>query len=570
MTSDELINSAFGSDKIYPPEKLYDFTKDKPLMEYLRNNYPEAYDFINLKELTIENSPAGIAAIGVYPSLTLYLNYQKLTYMREQCLPLNLTDFYKTLACLIIHEELHYVLKHFRVPFFGYNHDLLNIAQDMVIDNMINQKNPGWRNWEKAAEKINKAIDTQHSILKKISLDEKDKNYLLNLSDLDVYTYLKILLPDIKPPQSFDDHLWNKNNQRQQSGDSQQGNQQGSQQGSQQGDQQGNQQDSQQGSQQGNQQGNQQSSQQGNQQSSQQSNQQGNQQGSQQGNQQANQQGNNTQGNIPSSNDTGTAEEDNYSNIFSVLSNQARTRAAQNRKRPLARPSGGAGAIDRVIEAVAKGREHNLFNLLKKFIKKISYKQQTNTWKKISKKQPGLKPGVINKKAPGEVLILIDTSGSMHSFLTDYLEDTMYGIYSAFSKIAKVYGVPSRMVMADIADRVLTCKEIKDPKELSKIQLSLGGDTYFQDAFEQLVLNWKNLKTDGNTKSGKKNSSQDFPDFILVLTDFDDPCDFLADLRYKPLANRIIWLSTEPDCPFLPPIGHIVDVFAKDWYTSLR
>ncbi|WP_413852943.1 hypothetical protein [Candidatus Ruminimicrobium bovinum] len=213
MTSDELINLAFGSQQIYPLFELYIFQKDKYFLEYLQINYPSVYDFITSKQLTIKHLKDGIAAITINQTtgnVILFINYHKITYIRNICLGMETESFYETLACLIMHEQLHYMLKHFRVPFDGYNHKQLNIAQDMVIDNMIHRINPGWRNWQTVVDEINNTIDklNKNTMFNKISTEENSKYDLLNFSDLDIYFYISEL--NLKNEQErIDKHEWN-------------------------------------------------------------------------------------------------------------------------------------------------------------------------------------------------------------------------------------------------------------------------------------------------------------------------------------------------------------------------
>ena len=236
---------------------------------------------------------------------------------------------------------------------------------------------------------------------------------------------------------------------------------------------------------------------------------------------------------------------------------QSRARLSQNEGRLLPE---GADVMDEMMHVIACGKEHNLFNLLQKFIKKISYKQTRYTWKRVSKKQPYRKPGVMYKKSPGEVLLIIDTSGSMHAFINKHIADMANAIYTAFARMSRVYGVPSLMYKADVDDRVLNLKEIESVDELKEIDLTGGGGNDFEHIFDRLVLHWKE-----QTKS-----SQKFPDFILVLTDFGDDWDFLDRPEYKEVAERIIWLSTNPHYPLRPSKGYVVDVLSDDWSVSIR
>ena len=530
MTCDELINLAFSHSQKYAPEDLYDFRADDDLMTYLHTHYPEAYDFLHLPGLTLAEDPVGIAAVGVEPRLTLYLNPHKLTFMKQTSGLLHLDEFYKTFACLILHEEMHYVLRHFRFPQAAYKHDLLNIAQDMVIDNRIHIQNPGWRNWQHKIDEINCAIDEQHRTLAKLSADPNDPHFVLNFSDIDIYFYLDELNLARNPqdPPQFDEHPWNDEPKA------------GS------------------GSHAAEHAGGHTQETLGNHTAD-------NQTPSERGNSPEN------SGNTPADRQTGQAPKKSappdtkapanppdYDTILGELVKAARDRASQNEGRPWLNKN--EQIMDRTLQIVAKGKEHNLFALLKRFIKKISYKQRTLTWKKISRKQPCIKPGTIYKKMPGEVLILIDTSGSMHAFIKKHIADTMNGIYTAFAQVARNYGLPSKMYKSDFAEQVLNFNKIKSVEELRNVTLFPGGGTSLSAAFSAVVDPWRKL-----TKSTQK-----APDFILIITDFGDDYTFLKGNKYSALANKIMWLSTDPHTAFRPPVGIVVDVLADDWSTSIR
>ena len=514
MTSDELINLAFSSKEKYPLYELYNFQKDNLFLEYLQTNYPSVYDFITSKQLKVKHLKDGIAAITINPKdeqVTLLINYHKITYIRNICLGMETENFYETLACLIMHEQLHYILKHFRVPFDGYNNNQLNIAQDMVIDNMIHRINSGWRNWQNFVDEINATIDklNKNSVFHKIYTEENSKYDLLNFSDLDIYFYISELKLETEQ-ERIDKHEWN--------GDEVSEDTEGKQQ-------------------------------------EQQSQQEDNSCTSQQPNEQDN------ENSKPSKEESDTETDKPAEDIFDKLASKARERISQNTNRKISKLNNNSELLDKVINKIANGKEHNLFNILKKYIKKMSYKQTTNTWKKISKKQPLKRPGVMYKKTPGEVLIIIDTSGSMHDFINNKIEDTMNGVYTAFAKMAKVYGLPSKIYKSDVDDRILTFNKINSVKELYEVKIALGGGNDFKFVFDKLVLNW--------SKTAK--SSQKFPDFILVLTDFGDDFSFLRKTEYKPVENKIIWLYTNFGDNFpLPKVGHIVDVLADDWSTSIR
>ena len=487
MTSDELINLAFGSQQTYPLCELYIFQNDIFFLEYLQTNFPSVYDFITSKQLKIKHLKDGIAAVTVDQTtgqVTLFINYHRITYIRNICFGMETEEFYETMACLIMHEQLHYMLKHFRVPFEAYNHNQLNIAQDMVIDNMIHRINPGWRNWQNFVDEINDTIDKlgKNKLFHKISTEENSQYDLLNFSDIDVYFYISELKLENEQDR-IDKHEWN--------GDEVSEDTEGKQQ-------------------------EQQSQREDNSCTSQQSNEQDNE--------------NSKPSKEESDNETDKPAED----MFDKLASKARERLAQNANRKISKLNNNSELLDKVINKIANGKEHNLFNILKKYIKKMSYKQTTNTWKKISKKQPLKRPGVMYKKTPGEVLIIIDTYGSMHDFINNKIEDTMNGVYTAFAKMAKVYGLPSKIYKSDVDDRILTFNKINSVKELYEVKIALGGGNDFQFVFDKLVLNW--------SKTAK--SSQKFPDFILVLTDFGDDFSFLTSsfctFNQKSNSNLVI------------------------------
>ena len=611
MQSDALLNFGFGCKTVYPQEKQYNLLTDEEFGTFLHLHYPEAEDLLNsvrAGKIKLKHYEHGMAAIGVFPELTLWLNFNKLTAMQEKCGLPELDDFYETLACLLLHEKSHYSLRHFRVPFPAFDHNLLNIAQDMVIDTRIHRKNSGWRNWQDTIEQINRRIDERQSPLPKISADPNDRYYLLNFSDLDIYHYLDVLgLHQPKTPPRFDEHNWGnqadpdgshsksgegQNGQRGQDRDSQSG-QGGQSEGGETpppppsggGDNSDGQSDGQNGQAQGQGQGGQGQGQESRQ--------------DRQGEQSQSQDGQGEQGpeNQPDGPNKAAADHPNanrpdatdrpsdasaqpqgqnsannekdeknqpetglpqgFGDIMDDWISQSRARLSQNEGRLLPE---GADVMDEMMHVIACGKEHNLFNLLQKFIKKISYKQTRYTWKRVSKKQPYRKPGVMYKKSPGEVLLIIDTSGSMHAFINKHIADMANAIYTAFARMSRVYGVPSLMYKADVDDRVLNLKEIESVDELKEIDLTGGGGNDFEHIFDRLVLHWKE-----QTKS-----SQKFPDFILVLTDFGDDWDFLDRPEYKEVAERIIWLSTNPHYPLRPSKGYVVDVLSDDWSVSIR
>jgi hypothetical protein len=461
----------------------------------------------------------------------------------------------------------------------------MNIAQDMVIDSRIHLKNPQWRNWQELITQINRRIDETNALFPKISTDPKDRYYILNLSDLDIYCYLVSLkIQNPQTPPRFDEHNWAGTPDS--SGNSQ-GNKSGDKTGNNQGNQNGEgpnvtpppadpngPQDSV-----GNGQGQNNSDNQDEQAGKNSSDKQNEQAGKNSPDNQDEQAGKNSPDNQngqagkispDDSSDADTADKNDkadndgekelpkgFDDLMDEWCAKSRARLSQNDERFVPE---NALIMDKMMHVIACGKEHNLFNLLQKFIKKISYKQTRYTWKKISKKQPYSKPGVMYKKTPGEVLLMIDTSGSMHDFINEHIAEMAQAIYAAFARMSRVYGVPSRMYKADVDHRVLNFKKIEKAEELKEIDLAGGGGNAFEHIFNKLVLHWKE----------QTHSSQKFPDFILVLTDFGDDWRFLDRPEYKEVAEKIIWLSTDPYNPLRPSKGYIINVLSDDWSVSIR
>lgn len=564
MTEDELIIAGFEFTGSYEKKGWYDFLADSVFIEYLKNNYPDAFDFLSISKIQY-NTSVKFAAVSIDRENNkpiLYLNKDRVTHLRELCTGTKMIQFYNTLACLIVHEELHYVLRHFRVPFQGFDCELLNIAQDMVIDNIIHRRNPGWRNWEGKVGAINRRIDQTKSILPKLSLVAGDKYDLLNFKDLDIYHYMNQLAIDIESGkmQRFDTHEWTeevltkeKNKPKDDGEGEGKEKGEGEGKGKEKGESDGEGKDKGDSEGEGKEKGD--------------SDGKGKEKGKSEGEGKGKDKGDSEgEGEDESSSDKEHDEKGSKPDPFEILAGRARERLGENAKRlPGGFFGGDIHVVDKVFDKVASGREHNFFNILKKFIKKMSYKQKNNTWKKTSRKQPGVKPGVIYKKTPGEVLIMVDTSGSMLQFINKRIEDTMNGIYTAFTRMAKVYGIPSKMYKADVDDMVRSFRKINKVEDLKKIQLIGGGGNNFEHIFNELVFGWKS----------KTKSSQKFPDFVIVITDLGDDLSFLKDPKYRSFGNKIIWIYTQTQeiGGFLyekPAVGIVIDAFADDWSASIR
>jgi hypothetical protein len=547
--------------KKYTPEQLYDFTKDESFLEYLKNYYPGIYDFYKNSNFQYSNNKTKIktktAAVSVCKKqgVSLYINQVFFTQIREICKD-NIKDFYDILKDIIYHEELHFVLAHFRIPREFINHTILNYAQDIVIDNFIYEIDPKWRNWKYLIDKINAKIDeTDNKSFRKISLNKGDKNYILNFNDLDIYYYLLNFCnsEELEKIKRIDDHSWtNSNNQdKQKQGEGGDNKEKESQEGES-GDEnkkegENGRGEEKEGGKDGNENQDKQKQGEGGDNKEKES------QEGESGNENKKESGNGKE-------DENEENEDKSEEIFEKLAAGARARIASNSNRTIYNQYGIGGGVDEVIKRVADGKEHNLFNILKKYIKKISYKQKNYTWKKINKRQPLLKPGFVLKKQPGEVLLVLDTSKSMHKFINDHLKNVINEIYIAFKKIAHLYGVPSTFFQIDSDSMVLAIKEIKEIEELENFKIKLGGGTDFKPVFDIVLNDWRKKYSKHNQK---------VPDFILFITDLGADLDFLENNEYAIFADKLIWLVTG-EFYKRPSIGTVINVFANDWKASTR
>lgn len=547
----ETILKNINYDKKYLQEQLYDFTNDESFLNYLKYYYPGIYDFYkNCKFKYSELTNTVAVWVEKKEGVFLFINQKFLTQVKEICDD-NIKNFYDILRDIIYHEELHYLLAHFRIPSEFVDHKLLNYAQDIVIDNFIYEIDSKWRNWKFLIDKINNEIDKkQDKVFSKISLNRTEKNYILNFTDLDIYYYLLNFCDkdELEKTNRIDQHTWT--NETKQSGDNQKQNSKDDVKNKNQ-----------------NGENKEQESDKQNSKSKKESNKDEREEDKNENGKVSPKNGKNESENKKENINESENEADfvynQYEKIIEAMAASVRERIATNSNRILYSNYNSQSKVDQVIKRVADGREHNLFNILKKYIKKLSYKQRNYTWKKINKRQPLLKPGTVLKKQPGEVLLVLDTSGSMHDFINRHLNKVINEIYITFKKIAHIYGIPSKFYHIDSDNSVLSIKEIEKIEELNDFKLVLGGGTNFKPVFDTVLRDW--------SKKYSKNN-QKIPDFILFITDLEVNTSFLEENKYAIFDNKLIWLFTNGNNFQYekPPIGTVINVFANDWAVSIR
>jgi predicted metal-dependent peptidase len=508
-------------------------------MNFLYRKFPFVYDFIQESQINL-NDKVPLAGIGIKNKIPdIHLNVHRLTYLKENVgIKWDASIFYETLACLLWHEILHIQLRHFAVVSIKPKYaNKWNIVQDMVIDNIIHSEYPGWRNWKEKIDEINAKIDElkKGDILEKISFNknESQKKYIGNLTDKDLMRYFTNLNIDenTNVEEKLDEHLWNDEDEAKSNDDTQRKSKNGDKTSSN---------------------------------SGQEKNQETNIEKNTDSENRNNQNVENSQNKI--SNESNKKDEENKSSgneiderIIDKLENLARGRIEKSKKMPFAAP----GIGDIITQKTGEGRRYNLLQILKRYIKKISLKQKELTWKKISKKQPTIRPGAIYRKQPGEIVFIVDTSGSMTGYLQKEFYSLIKSINDAFKNLAKTYRASfSQFYQIEADSDVRSIKEIKKLEELNELinkQLKGGGGTDYKPIFDLIIDKW--------TK--ETNSMQKLPDLILFLTDLEVDLEFLKDPKYSALSNRLVWLYTGRKITQRPPIGDICSAFPDDFGASL-
>lgn len=480
MTSDDLLKTAFAFEGKYPPAEHYDFRKDADFLTFLHTRFAYVEDFLKVSNLSF-NPNTKLAAIGIKDEKpVICLNPERLTFLWKGVQNNNwpVALFYETLGCLLWHETLHVELRHFRLPgsHTAAEASRWNVAQDMVIDNLIHSRYNGWRNWGGYVDKINKRIDEtgKGGFLKKISVENPAAGevHISRLLDKNLIVYFNLLEIDTSEPDSqrIDEHQYGGTSDPL------------------------------------------------------------------------------TKTKKPSG---GAPKED----IFDKLEGWARARNEKAKARPLAQPETG----DIIAQKTCEGRRYNLLQVLKRYLRKISLKQKTYSWKKTGRKQPGRRPGIIYKKQPGEVLFVVDTSGSMEAYIQTEFAGLIKELYAAFSRLAKMQGSAfSRFYQLEADQQVRAVKPIENVEALKNLvdgSLKGMGGTDYRPIFEWVLKNWRKSKT-----------AQPLPDLILFLTDLDAPLDFLKAGKYSVFDSRLVWLYTKRGVPAdYPPRGNLCNVFPDDF-----
>jgi predicted metal-dependent peptidase len=244
--------------------------------------------------------------------------------------------------------------------------------------------------------------------------------------------------------------------------------------------------------------------------------------------------------------------------IASKLEELARARNQANADKPFT----GQHKGDLIAQKAAEGRRYNLISILNRHLRRLSQKQKTNSWKKVSRKQYGRRPGMIYKKQPGEVLLIIDTSGSMVPFIEKGLSSLLNDLYNAFSKVASMQGAAfSRFYEVEADARIKSVSEVTglgQLAELSRKAMRGTGNTDYRPVLNWALGNWRDT-----------GSRQKLPDLIFFVTDFDADLKWLEHSKYTPLQRRLIWLNTNKFAPFRNPArGEVYDVFPDDFGVS--
>jgi len=558
MTEDDILKNLFEFNGKYEKDKLYFFEKDENFLDYLKNKLAGVYDFINNSEIKYSSTVplAGITIDKKTGKPLIYLNPNRITHFYHMMYSgkIEITFFYRTLSAILWHESLHVILKHFSHPqiFSNSDNEKWNIVQDIFIDNLIHSIYPGWRNWKDYIDnKINNEIEKQKlsKFLKKISLDQDITNpdyiYIKHINDTILYNYLNILNISTEPQNEkrFDTHFEEHNEdfstkgeeQREDSDDNSKNDDLNSEKNS----------DKQ------------------------------NKKEEQENNTNSNK---NEDSSETNENETRDKEEtskcddpknkknsdkenedkkndsssDKFNDFFDKLEKEARKRNEERDKKPLA----DKDFSDIITQKATEGRKYSLLNILQKYIKKINYKQKINTWKKTSRKLYRIRPGIIHKKQPGEIIIIVDTSGSMVYFLKYNFKNIIEGIYKTFIKISKVYGNASKMFYLEADQKITETIEIKKNQDIEAITekaLKGGGGTDYKPVFDWIIENWH------------KYSSQKVPDLVIFITDFGTDLNFLKDEKYNIFNDRnLLWLSTVK-YDIIIPKGKIIPIYPDDF-----
>ncbi len=501
MTNDELLIKSFDFKGKYDSGEFYFFQKDLGFMDYLKKNLPSVYDFVEQSALEYsDNVPiAGIKIERNKPKI--YLNPHRITFMRKGVSEYkwDLSLFYETLGCVLWHESLHVILRHFVHSELNLR---WNVVQDIFIDNLIHSKYPGWRNWSDYIEELNSKIEKENKkdMLKLLSVEKNSegKVYIGDLNDSILYSYLDILSEEPKEQNKkrFDSHFGENFPKEGSNETSPEG-----------------------------------------------------------ADSVFNKRDKSEEKEGDKNQDSGGPEK---SDIFDRLASKARNRNEKAQSNAFSEKN----ISDIITEKSFDSAGYDLLNIIKKYLKKISYKQKRYTWKKTSRKLYGRRPGAVYKKQPGEVLIIIDTSGSMVWFLRKYFTSFLKDLYFNFIRLSKIYGAFPSLSYLEADDKITDSKELKnigDIEELIEKTLKGGGGTDYKPVFDWIEDN------------RKKRKDPSFPDLIIFLSDLGTELEFLKEEKYSFLNNRLLWIYTGITSTItkLPPRGDLVYFINKDYGVNL-
>jgi len=492
---DEILNQTF-SNVNNAPDTDYNFMSNAGFIEYLDKNYPAIKQFVTEELQEIKFMTNGIAAINVDMETgkpILHINPKAALFILNECPKIcEISDCYDAFACVLWHESLHYIFRHFRMPFEGFEPRMMNIAMDMIIDNHIHASVPGWRNWEKYIDAVNKQSPQKH--LPQISMQPGEKNSIMEYGDKRLYFHLMetaIKIPDIR----FDKHEWGDEEVKQDAPN-----------------------------------------------------------------------GNTAPGkgkkpvHVDTSGEKGKVGEEGkgegkgqgekgkdgkekgiWGKILDKLFKKARERKEADKDNPFA---GTGTGDDKLVIEVKESINYDVMEILKKYINHISRDSKKNTWKKVSRKLMGKRPGHVYKLKPGEVFLAFDTSYSMNFFNKEYLPELLSGMFGAFKQIARIYGSPAALFAASIDTQIKAPVEINKVEEFNKILVSGGGGTDYRPVFDKIIMNWKEFAK----------SSKITPDLVIFVTDFGVDLSYLREKKYGLLSNKLVWLTTT-DAYEKPPLG---------------
>jgi predicted metal-dependent peptidase len=494
--------------------------KDKSFIgEFLYTHFNDVYDFINsVGEMVYIPEYDGIAAITLKEGRpVIILNPHRFTYIFKELSKKGYQICY-LVAGILYHEMLHYVFKHFRVPSQGYDHTILNYAQDIAIDNFIKTKIEFWRNWAGFIEKINENIRQKGLPFPQITLGkEEGKISVFNLCDIDLYLYITeaAVQQELEKTTRLDNHGWSENLPK--------------------------------------------ISSQGYSQSSQQSK-----IPKEKTEQQTTGSGGKT--NIGEdeaykkpSKPSKEKDEDIANELYYKFIQKQRKKAEEKEKFPT-RYQWKGNTIEEVYKLIDDTKTYDLYNILRRYVRKLSEKQKRQTWHKINKRYPFLYPGNIYEKQIGEIFLVIDISLSMRRFLEHHLAKVVSDIYNSFEKLAKIYTPDIKLYYTEVDDSIRRIKELKKIDELKNIRVQAGVNTDYTCVFNY-IKDWSK-----NIRKFNKYSQNKYPDLIIFISDFGTASiKNMDETLGKAIDNNLLWIYTGNNLnleSFKPKFGKIVNAFS--------